>query len=440
MTTKRPAGLGLALAALLLGLFVLTSDDTPSVDAASASLQGWRIATTGEPWLEELDRNALRYDYTEPPWWIGERADGHEVVFRSPGVTAASVLGYVAAEESPASFRVRPAGVVAATLSWLAVLLMWSAVHPRIGRRAATAVAAVLALGTPVWSVAADAMWPHTLTVLGLSGMAWAASRERWLLAGVLGGVGLTGRLHLSLVVGSLGLGVGLLRRSPRVTVLVAAGSLPFLGLAAVWSRWLYGQWDPAGGYPQADAYAERAASTSLLDGVVNEAGLWLSPDRGFLVWTPVALLLLPALVRSWRHQPDWARVLVSGGLVYTLIQGLMNHFAGGSAFYGYRLTLELLVTLTPALAFALPHAGRFARSWLPAVAGLQVGATGLGAVFDNPGLPLERAWTGNAFVDLLTAVPALVVLWLLCGVLGVLLARFAAARSSAAEQPQQAA
>lgn len=442
--TTRPSRLGLVLAGLLLGLFVLTTDDTPSVDAASASLQGWRIATSGEPWLEDVDLTDLRYDYIEPPLWIGESDHGHEVVFRSPGITAVSVLGYVGADEEPAGFRIRPAGIVAAVLTWVAVLLMWSALHPRIGRRTATGVAAVLALGTPVWSVAADAIWPHTLTVLGLAGMAWAASRERWLLAGVLGGVGLTGRLHLSLAVGVLGLGVGLARRTPRVTALVAAGSLPFLGLAALWSRWLYGQWDPAGGYPQADAYAERAASTSLVDTLVNEAGLWVSADRGFLVWTPVALLLLPALVRSWREQPDWARVMVLGGLVYTLVQGLMNDFAGGSAFYGYRLTLELLLSLTPALAFALPHAGRVARALLPAVAGLQVGATALGAVFDSPGLPLERAWTGNAFVDLLGDVPALLVPWLLCGVLGVVLARFAARRPatgpSAPQQREQAA
>lgn len=416
--------LGAALAAALLLVLVATTASTPSVDAASASLQGWRIATSGEPWLEDVDLDATPYDYDSPPYWTGPSEHGHEVVFRSPGITAASVPAYLGAGSDPADFRIRPAGVVAAVLVWLAVLLVFGALRPRLGSRLAGAVAAVLGLGTPVWSVAADAMWPHTLTVLGLAGMAWAASRDRWLLAGVLGGVGLTGRLHLSLAVAVLGTGVGLARRSWRPVVLVAAGSLPFLVLAAAWSRWLYGEWDPAGGYPQADAYAERATSQSLLDTLVNEAGLWVSPDRGFLVWTPVALLLLPALVRSWRHQPDWARVMVVGGVLYTLVQGLMNHFAGGSAFYGYRLTLELLLGLTPALAFAIPYAGRVARTALPFVAGLQVGATAVGATFDSPGLPLERAWTGNAFAEVLLGAPVLVLPWLLCGLLGVLVAR----------------
>lgn len=426
--------LGALLAAALLAVLVSTTSSTPSVDAASASLQGWRIATSGEPWLEDVDLDATPYDYDSPPYWTGPSKHGHEVVFRSPGITAASVPAYLGSGSDPADFRIRPAGVVAAVLVWLAVLLVFGALRPRLGSRLAGGVAAVLALGTPLWSVAADAMWPHTLTVLGLAGMAWAASRDRWLLAGVLGGIGLTGRLHLSLAVAVLGTGVGLARRSWRPVVLVAAGSLPFLFLAAAWSRWLYGEWDPAGGYPQADAYAERATSQSLFGTLANEAGLWVSLDRGFLVWTPVALLLLPALLRSWRHQPDWARVLVVGGLLYTAVQGLMNHFAGGSAFYGYRLTLELLLSLAPALALAIPHAGRLARAALPFVAGLQVGATAVGAVFDSPGLPLERAWTGNAFLEILDGAPALVVPWVLCGVLGVLAARVLADDSAEPE------
>lgn len=437
---QRRTWIGGLLAVLLLALYVATAGATPSVDTASASLQGWRIATTGQPWLEDVDLDALPYDPQDPPWWIGEAA-GHDVVFRSPGVTAASTLAYLGGDDDPARFRVLPASLLAAVLAWLAMLLLYGALHPSLGRRTSLAVTAVVALGTPVWSVAADAMWPHTLTVLGLAGMAYAASRERWLLAGVLGGLGLTGRLHLSLVVGLLGAGTGLLRRRWQVTALVAAGSLPFLLLSAAWSRWLYGQWDPAGGYPQVDAYAGRAASTSPLDSVVNELGLLVSPDRGLLVWTPVIIVLLPALARSWRDQPDWTRALAIGGLAYTGVQGLMNHFAGGETLYGYRLPLELLLAATPALALALPHAGRVARGLLPPLAGLQVGAIALGAVFESPGLVIEEAWTHNAFLDLVAGVPVLVVPWLLCGLLGVLVARASLDRStSAAEQAHQRA
>ncbi len=438
MTTRERLGAA-ALAVTLLAVYLATCSATPSVDASSASLQGWRIATTGSPWLDDVDLDDLPVRYTDPPFWTGENETGHVVVYRSPGVTAVSTLAYLGRSSDPTTFSIRPASLLAAGLAWLAVLLVYSALRRHLSRRVALGVSAVLALGTPVWSVAADAMWPHTLTTLGIAGMAFAASRDRWLLAGLMGGIGLTGRLHLSLVVATLGLGAGVLRRRTRITVLVAAGSLPFLFLSAAWSRWLYGQWDPAGGYPQVDAYASRATSQSPLDLVLNHVGLWVSADRGFLTWTPVVVVLLPALARSWRYQPDWARVLLVGGLLYTAVQGLMNHFAGGTAFYGYRLTLELLLCLTPALAFALPHTRRWARAVAPVVAGLQVGAIALGATFNSVGLALDVAWTRNAFAVALVEVPVLAVAWSLCGVLGLLVAR-AAARDggSAAQQPQQ--
>lgn len=422
--TVRGRVLAAALTLALLALYLLTASAKPSVDAASASLQGWRLATTGSPWLEDIDLDELPTRYSDPPYWTGQNDSGHVVVYRSPGVTAASTLAYVGSSSDPKDFSIRPASMLAAALTWLAVLLMYGALRTRLSGGPSLAVSAVLALGTPMWSVAGNAMWPHTLTVLGVAGMAYAASRERWLLAGVLGGIGLTGRLHLSLVVATLGAGVGVLRRRAAITALVAAGSLPFLFLAAAWSRWLYGQWDPAGGYPQVDAYAGRATSQSTLDLVINHLGLWVSADRGFLVWTPLVLVMAPAVVRSWRHQPDWARVLLLGGLLYTTAQSLMNHFAGGTAFYGYRLTLELLMSVVPLLAFAIPYLGRWARTIAPAVAGLQVAAIAPGAIFDTLGLPLEEAWTNNAFADSMTEGPVLLVPWLLCGVIGLLLGR----------------
>lgn len=432
---RRAAGAAAAVGLLLVLLGTVSG--SPSVDVASANLQSWRIATSGAPWLEDLDVSSLAYHYTEPPLFIGPSVHGHEVVFRSPGVTAAGVPAYVGSGGDPGSFRMLPAGLLAAGLTWVAALLLWSALRPRLGDVGAGAAAGTFALATPVWSVAADGMWPHTLTVLGVSGAAWAASRDRWLLAGVLGGIGVTGRLHLAVVVAVLGLLVGWARRDARVTALVAAGSLPFVALCAVWSRWLYGQWDPAGGYPQVDRYATGAVARGPLETVLNELGLWVSLDRGFLVWTPVVLVLLPALVRSWHGLPDWTRALAVGGVGYTLVQGLMNHFAGGSWLWGYRLTLELLVCVTPALAMAAARAGRAARAALGPVLGLQAGAVALGAVFDSPGLPLEDAWSRNAFAELLVGAPVLVLPWLLCGLLGHVVARALPLAGAAGAPPQ---
>ena len=95
MTSRGRVGSGVLALGLLL-IYLLTASSTPSVDASSASLQGWRIATTGSPWLDDLDLDELPVQYTDPPFWTGENASGHLVVYRSPGVTAASTLAGVA--------------------------------------------------------------------------------------------------------------------------------------------------------------------------------------------------------------------------------------------------------------------------------------------------------------------------------------------------------
>ena len=79
------------------------------------------------------------------------------------------------------------------------------------------ALVSALALGftTPVWSVSADGLWPHTLTGLGLAGMAWAAARDRWWLVGLLASVAIWGRIHLAVIAAVVGLLVGWSRRRP---------------------------------------------------------------------------------------------------------------------------------------------------------------------------------------------------------------------------------
>ena len=126
---------------------------------------------------------------------------------------------------------------------------------------------------------------------------------------------------------------------------------------------------------------------------------MWVSPDRGILVWTPVVLLLLPALVRSWRDLPDWSRSLLAGGLLYTLASCAMNTFTGGDGFYGYRYGLEFLACATPALALSYERMGRLARTCLGPLIGVQFFAFLLGAVEDNAYLPQTAAWHQNVFV-----------------------------------------
>ena len=65
---------------------------------------------------------------------------------------------------------------------------------------------------------------------------------------------------------------------------------------------------------------------------------MWVSPDRGILVYTPILLVLLPALLRSWRQLPTWTTSLLLAGLAYTIVQAALISFTGGAPIHGLPL------------------------------------------------------------------------------------------------------
>ena len=131
-----------------------------------------------------------------------------------------------------------------------------------------------------------------------------------------------------------------------------ASTSGAFLLADCVWVQLDVRHVEPLGAYVVGGLCDENADRYAF--SLVNQLGIWVAPDRGVLVWSPVALLLLPARARSWRDIPDWSRSLLVGGLVYTVVGAAIATFTGGDGFYGYRYGLEL-----PGLchaAFAISH------------------------------------------------------------------------------------
>jgi hypothetical protein len=406
----------IAVFGIALAVYAATfSHSFVSPDVWSADFASWHLAKTGSPWVNglsmpPLDGNPLRAQ------WVSN-INGHVVIARSPGVIAASLPAYVLL--GGAHMTVIPSGLAAALLTAVSTLLIYLVVERRRSPREAALSAFAFGFTTPVWSVAANGMWPHTLTVLGIAGMAWAADRDRWWLAGLFGGITLWGRLHAAVIVALLGLLVGLRRRDAAPVLRVGLVSSVFLGLMCVWTHWMYGTWNPTSSYDTAPFVDYDHVS------IVNQLGMWVSPDKGFLVWTPVVLLLVPAVMRSWHDLPDWSRSLVYGGLVYTVLQAALNRFSGGEIFYGYRLTLELLTCLTPALAFSAPRMGTVARRLIGPVLGIQFLAIVTGAVTDGGFVGDAHRWTSNSFVLLLDRIgPVSYVTVLLAAGLGALATR----------------
>lgn len=401
----------LALFAVVATIYLATISASPSPDVYSADFAAAHIARTGDPVPDISDFPALDHNIIRETW-IVETADGREAIGRAPGVIAASVPAYFVMR--PDGLSAIPGGVAAALLTAGTVTLLFLTLRPRAGTRVALVAAGLLGLGTPLWSVAADGMWPHTLTAFGIVGMAWAASRDdvwwQWWVVGLFGGVVLWGRLHAALICAVVGVGVALARRRPAVAVRVGVASAAMLALMSVWTRWMYGSWDPSSGYRSGDFTG--GVGDRLTDWV-NFSGFWVAPDRGLLIWTPVLLVMVVPLARAWRGLPDWSRALLVGGVLYLLVQGLLVRFSGGDAFYGYRTSLELVVCAAPALALSAGEMRRVARMLFVPAALLQLALIAPGAITENLGLPVGDVWYENAFVEgvlhrpVVTLVPA---------------------------------
>lgn len=328
-----------------------------SGDVVTADVAAWQLAKDGgrtfDPAvLPPLAAHPLRAT------WVIERSDGTLQIGRYAGVIVASVPAYLLARAD--RFTETPARYTAGLMSAASVAILFAWARRRVSPRTAALGAACFGFTTPVWSVAADGMWPHTITVFAIIAMAWAADRERWFLVGLCGGVALWGRLHAALICAVLCLGVAVSRRDPKIAAKAGITGVVALAAVAAWTKWYYGSWNPTAAYNNADTFGQWAGDHGL--DILNLTGFFVAPDRGILVWTPLIVLMLPALRRSWAGLPDWSRWLLVGGLAYTLLQGTLSRYSGGDSFFPYRLMLEPLACATPALILSARNMGPAAR------------------------------------------------------------------------------
>ncbi|MEO6512221.1 MAG: hypothetical protein ABIO16_14580, partial [Nocardioides sp.] len=216
-----------------------------SWDYYTANFASWHIVHTGSPWIDGVNIKGLSGTHSAMIWI--KEANGHTVISRFPGVIAISLPAYFIAR--PDSMTVIPGAMTAAVVSALSIVMMYLALRPHLRDKHNVWACLALALGTPIWSISADAIWPHTVTVFGIAGMAWGASSGRWWLAGIFGGITLWGRLHAALIVGLLGLCLAIRRRNARIAVVMGAISIGFLALLGWWTHWMYGSWNPMSSY-----------------------------------------------------------------------------------------------------------------------------------------------------------------------------------------------
>jgi alpha-1,2-mannosyltransferase len=381
---------------VVFGVFAVTAGRAHlCFDVWTSNYASWRLATAHTPYIDgvsipELDNNTIKWV------WIQDAPNGHTVVTRAPAAVLAGLPAYLISQ--PDHMTVIPAALTAAALTATAVVLFHRAVRTVLVPWQALAAAAAFAFTTPVWSVSANGIWPQTITVLGIAIVAWAVTVDRWWSVGLAGILLLWARPHAAVIVAVVGLAAAWRARSIGIALRAGLPGLLSLPLLCLWTQWIYGSWSPM---PLFGSGAFSQVQQSLVD-PVNQAAMWVAPDRGLFVFTPVLLVLLPTVVRTWRQLPRWSTDLLVAGLVYTLVQAAIIGYSGGYPIYGYRYGLEFLACAAPAYAFAAARSVGWARRSLPAVLSLQFTVILLGAVVDRVTLWDTDGWTDNAFVHAL--------------------------------------
>jgi hypothetical protein len=383
LSRREIAGLVSVILLLLVPLYSATAswDTIQSNDPRSAALAGWTWVTTGD----------LTFDHRWPPEatsWGMEGRDGALYSNRFPGIIAVAAVGYsipvmsglVGSDAAhPYLVPLWPATITAVLIAALAVGLTYVLFrHLPVPSSQAALGAFFVALGTPVWSVSADALWTHGLTHALLIGTVLASTRGRSGLAAVLAASVVTVRPHLFAAVVVL---AAIERTWARRGLLVAGGVIG-LGILAAYSLYVFGQPLPAAGYRVEGLVEHMPASSPRL--MVRNVKNWLiEPGRGVLIFVPMAALAMPRIASAWRSSPPWVRYAALAGIAYSFSQLGLIRASGGTFFFGHRTTIEGFVLAAPLLFTGIGHLwreGPIARTVIALVGAYSIALHGYGA------------------------------------------------------------
>lgn len=386
-----------ALAVLLAVLFLATASYGPAQvnDTRAASIGAWSLGTRGSAVLPEGWPPSLNY-------WGIEGPDDRVLVNRFPGVaywaTPAYAVVDLARDEEPPTHpflvSAAPASATAAVTAAAVAVVLLVLLRGLTTRPVAVTGALVTATGTSLWSVAADAMWPHAPAMLALTGMLLAWRRQRPALAALCAAAAVLVRPHLIVVAVVLAVFAWRHERS-RDAVALTLGALAGLLTLSLYSWWAVGTLLPVAGY---DAGAHlgglvRHSPWQTIRGVGLALG---SPSHGLLVFSPVVIAALVAVARSWRRLPTWTLISALAGALYLVVQVRAVGHRGGEDFFAYRVSLEALLLAAPALVLAVAEVVRRSRWHAAAVvilALVSVGIHGYGAVAGGISADTVRAW-----------------------------------------------
>jgi hypothetical protein len=213
----------------------------------------------------------------------------------------------------------------------------------------------VYALGTVAWSTSSQAMWQHTTGQLAIVGALfflerWAGQRDSWAApwyCGACTACALMIRPSNIVLLPALVAALFAIRVKAaeylRLLILPFAGGLLVLGYNLLVFR------NASGAYPLSWFDGD------LLEGV---GGILLSPGRGLLIYSPVALFALCSLLPKAAIARHKHTALFVASIVFAVLHGLAIakfRFWWGGYCWGPRLLAEIMPPLLVLMALGTP-------------------------------------------------------------------------------------
>jgi hypothetical protein len=245
--------------------------------------------------------------------------------------------------------------LVAVTLAAASALALLCLLRRLTSERAACMLTLLFALGTGNWSTSSQALWQHTFGQLAIIGCLYAIERfsaansaSRWYwMAGAFAACAVAIRGTNIVLLPVLALVLWLRPARPMDYVRVFAPAALAIALTVAYNFAVFQSF--AGGYP----------ANPLKGGAINGLlGILLSPGRGLLIYTPVAIFALAAFTPRAREARENHRPVVVAASLFSLLHiafiAIWPLWWGGYC-WGPRLLTEILAPLTVLIAIGLP-------------------------------------------------------------------------------------
>ena len=314
-------------------------------------LDAWDTRPTAAlPWAIVRGRLTMRAGPEAPPYYWIKRGD--RLVSRYPVATAvlatAPLAPFILAGVRPSRFTEEAA---AAVLAAAMVAFLYAAMRRLTSERGAALACAVFVFGTGVVPLLGHSLWQHTGAALCFAVAAWALlslhGNARAAVAGFAAGAAVACR-HVDAILAA-GFLLALAAEDRDWPKAFAAAALP-VALAAAYNVAMFAS-------PFATGYGAEAAGgwmRTWYDILEGETGILFSPARGLLVYSPVLLLAIAALLRPPDGVlcPRGLRVIGWTVLAYTAVMGCWWSWHGGFA-PGPRMLSDALPFLALGLAAA---------------------------------------------------------------------------------------